>query len=173
MPIYQIQKYKPQIGQGCFIAPTAVVIGRVMMGNNVSTWFQSVIRADVASISIGDNTNIQDLSLLHVSDGIDLKIGKNVTIGHKVTLHSCTIEDNCLIGMDSTILDKAVISSGSVVAAGSVVPPGKVYPPNSLIMGSPAKVQRPLSEEECAIYHNHFESYLIAKNTYVNELKEF
>ena len=171
MPLYKIREFSPTIGQDCFIAPTGDVIGQTYLGDHVSIWFQTVIRGDIAKIIIGENTNVQDLSVLHVTQGIDLVIGKNVTIGHKATLHSCIIEDHCLIGMDVVVLDGAKIGKGSVVGAGSVVPPGKSYPENSLIMGSPAKVIRELTKEECETYHNHYKHYIETKNAYLKDLK--
>lgn len=167
MSFEHLNKYTPSQGEGCFIAPSADVIGHVEMGDNVNVWFQCVLRGDINLIKIGDNTNIQDLSMLHVVENIPLIIGKNVTVGHKVILHACTIEDSCLIGMGAVVLDGAVIKKNSVVAAGSVVPPGKTYPEGSLIMGNPAKVKRELTKEELDQYGNHYKSYIEAKNQFL------
>ncbi len=169
MSLYKFQNYSPQIGSDCFIAPNAIIIGNVIMGDNVGVWFGTVIRGDVEKVTIGANTNIQDLSMLHVAEGYSLTIGKNVTIGHKAIVHACTVGDNTLIGMGSTILDGAKIGKNSVVAAGAVVPPGKTYPDNCLIIGSPAKVKRNLSLEEKEQYGNHFKGYVDLKNIYLNK----
>ncbi len=160
MTIYKFKDFDPNIEQAGFIAKDCSIIGDVTLGKNVNVWFQTVLRGDVAPISIGDNTNVQDLSMLHVAHNGPLVIGKNVTIGHKVTLHACTIGDSCLIGMDSVVLDFAQIGENCVVGAGSVVTPGKVFPPRSLIIGSPAKVVRELTEDEISQYGNHYSVYL-------------
>ncbi len=169
MPLYQYQTFKPQIHSSVFIAPSADVIGNVSVGENSSIWFNCVVRGDIDEIKIGENTNIQDLSILHVVEGLPLVIGSGVTIGHKVTLHACTIEDNCLIGMDAIILDGAVIGKNSLVAAGSVVPPGKKYPEGSFIIGSPAVVKRQLRTEEIKEYGRHYLKYVITAKEFRDE----
>ena len=145
----------PQIGERCYIDPMSAVIGDVIIGNNCSIWPMVSIRGDVHSIRIGDNTNVQDGSVLHVThrhpgapDGFPLQIGSGVTIGHNVTLHGCTIGDNSLVGMGSTVLDGATIECGALLGAGSLVPPGKVITGGYLWVGSPAKQVRPLNEQE-------------------------
>jgi len=146
----------PQIDDTTWIAPGAAIIGDVEIGRDCSIWFGTVIRGDVHHIQIGDRTSIQDLSMLHVthyknpdkSDGSPTIVGNDVTIGHRVMLHGCTIEDACLIGMSATILDDAVIGKESIVGAGALVTKGKVFPPRSLILGSPAKVVRTLTDSE-------------------------
>ena len=143
----------PRLDPTVWLAPSADIIGDVTIGEHSSVWFATVVRGDVHWIRIGAYTNVQDGSVLHVTNGRSpLAIGSRVTIGHKVCLHGCTIEDDCLIGMGAVILDDAVIGSGSVVAAGALVTPGKKFPPNSLIMGSPAKVVRTLTEEEKSVW---------------------
>jgi carbonic anhydrase/acetyltransferase-like protein (isoleucine patch superfamily) len=169
MPLYTYREFKPKIGQGAYIAPSADVIGRVELGDNANVWHQTVVRGDVNKIVIGANTNVQDLSILHVTEKNPLLIGSGVSIAHHVTLHACTIGNHCLIGMGAIVLDGATIGEGSVVAAGSVVPPGKTYPPNSMIMGSPAKVMRELTEQERNQYHNHYKSYLNYKEQYLDQ----
>jgi len=169
MPLYQIQNYKPQIHESSFVAPSADVIGRVWLGEESSIWFNCVVRGDINDIKIGDRSNIQDLSVLHVVSKQSLIIGNEVTVGHKVTLHACTIEDNCLIGMDAVILDGAVIGKNSLVAAGSVVPPGKVYPPGSFIIGSPAIAKRELRPEEIEQYGQHYKTYVATTKEYKNQ----
>ena len=138
--ILKFKEHYPKIDASAWIAPSADVIGKVFIGENSSIWFGCVLRGDVNDIIIGKNTNVQDLSMIHMDTDSKTILGDNVTIGHKVMLHGCTIENNCLIGMSATILDHAVIGEGSIVGANSLVTSGKVFPPKSLIMGSPAKV---------------------------------
>lgn len=171
MTIYSYKGVSPQIGNEVFIAKSCDLIGKVFLGNNSSLWFHVVARGDVNEIHIGENTNIQDLSMLHVIDDRPLIVGKNVSVGHGVTLHACTIGDGCLIGMGATVLDGAVIGKNSLVAAGSVVPPGKIYPEGSFIIGSPAIVKRPLTSEEIDKYSNHYKSYIVTKNDFIKEVK--
>jgi carbonic anhydrase/acetyltransferase-like protein (isoleucine patch superfamily) len=168
MPLYSFKGIRPQLGPGVFIAPSADIIGKVIFDENVNIWYQCVARGDVNYIRVGKNTNVQDLTILHVTKDFALTIGENVSIGHSVTLHGCTIEDGCLIGMGATIMDGAFISANSVVAAGSLVPPGKKYPPGSMIMGNPAIVKRALSSEEITMYGNHYKYYVVYKEEYLN-----
>ncbi len=174
--VMDYQNYSPKIGENSWIAPTASVIGDVTMGKDCSIWFGAVIRGDVHSIIIGDRTNIQDLSMVHTThhkgkerkmdDGNPTIIGNDVTIGHKVMLHGCTIEDGCLIGMSATILDGAVIGKESIVGAGALVTKGKKFPPRSLILGSPAKVVRELSDDEVAELYASAKRYVKFKDSY-------
>ena len=158
----------PKIHESVFIAASADVLGDVTVGQHSSIWFHSVARGDVHWINIGEYTNIQDGSILHVTNGIwPLTIGNRVTVGHKVLLHGCTIGDDCLIGMGAILLDGVEVGSGSVVAAGSLLSPGKKYPPNSLIMGAPARVKREITAEERKFlidqgwrnYHSYSQEY--------------
>jgi carbonic anhydrase/acetyltransferase-like protein (isoleucine patch superfamily) len=167
--IFPYQGDLPKIEKGVFVAPTSVVIGRATLSENSNIWFNTVVRADVNTIEIGENTNVQDLSMLHVTEEGPLKIGKNVSIGHSVILHACEVGDSCLIGMGSKILDGAVIGKNSLVAAGSVVPPNKTYPERSYIIGTPAKVKRELTQEEVDFVSNHYKSYLVYKDQYLND----
>ena len=164
----------PQIDSSAWVAPGASIIGDVKIGQDSSIWFGVVIRGDVHKIRIGKRVSVQDLSMIHVthykkpdkSDGSPTIIKDDVTIGHKVMLHGCTIEEGCLIGMSATILDDAVISKESIVGAGALVTKGKKFPPRSLILGSPAKVVRELSEDEVK------ELYASAKR-YVEFMKNY
>ncbi len=172
-----IMKYKdlePKIDKSAWIAPGASIIGDVEIAEESSVWFGVVIRGDVHKIRIGKRVSIQDLSMIHVthykkpdkSDGSPTIIGDDVTIGHKVMLHGCTIEDACLIGMSATILDDAVIGKESIVGAGALVTKGKKFPPRSLIIGSPAKVVRELSDEEVAELYASANRYVKFMSSY-------
>lgn len=162
------QGMSPCIAKNVFVAPSADIIGEVSVGSGSSIWFGCVVRGDVNSISIGENTNIQDLSMIHVthytrenrSDGFSTIIGDNVTVGHRVMLHGCVVEDACLIGMSATILDGAVIGKESIVGAGSLVTKNKKFPPRSLIMGNPAKFIRELNDDEVASLYKSATNYV-------------
>jgi carbonic anhydrase/acetyltransferase-like protein (isoleucine patch superfamily) len=175
MPLIPFKHYTPTLGKNAWVAPGATVIGRTTIGEESAIWFGCVIRGDVHAITIGDRSNIQDLSMVHVthhkkedaSDGHPTVIGNDVTVGHRVMLHGCTIEDACLIGMSATILDGAVIGKESIVGAGALVTKNKVFPPRSLIMGSPAKVVRELTDEEIAELYASAKRYVIFKNEYI------
>ncbi len=174
--VHDYKEITPKIEKNSWIAPSADVIGDVEIGEECSIWFGAIVRGDVHFIKIGDRTNIQDLSMVHVThykkkreigDGNPTIIGNDVTIGHRVMLHGCTIEDACLIGMSATILDGAVIGKESIVGAGSLVTKNKVFPPRSLIMGSPAKAVRSLSDEEVKELYASAKRYVKFKNDYV------
>lgn len=156
----------PKIHESAFISPNATVIGDVELGENASVWFGTVLRGDIAPIRIGNNSNIQDLSILHETPGMPLIIEDNVTVGHKVTLHSCTIKKKALIGMDSTILDGAVIGENAFIGAGSLITPGTEIPPNSMAFGRPAKVVRQLTDKD-------FEEMKRINETYVNHIPHY
>jgi carbonic anhydrase/acetyltransferase-like protein (isoleucine patch superfamily) len=167
MPLHRYLQWTPTLGQRVYIAPGAQVIGRAILGDHVSIWHNTVVRADVNTITIGENANIQDLTMLHVTEKNALIIGKNTSLGHNVVLHGCTIGESCLIGMGAVVLDGAVIGDNCVVAAGTVVPPGKSFPMGSMIMGNPAKLARELTLEEREVYGNHYKSYLAYKDQYL------
>jgi carbonic anhydrase/acetyltransferase-like protein (isoleucine patch superfamily) len=162
----------PELGNGCYVAPGAQVIGQAKFGNNVSIWHNSIVRADVNFIKIGENTNVQDLCMLHVTELNSLTLGKNTSLGHCVVLHGCKIGDGCLIGMGAIILDGAEIGDNCLVAAGSLVTPGKKFPPGSMIKGRPAVLERALSAEEIERISNHYKSYLGYKDTYLRMEEE-
>lgn len=164
--LLKFKEFYPKINPSAWIAPSADVIGNVEIGENSSIWFGCVLRGDVNEIRIGKNTNVQDLSMIHMDTNSKTILGNNVTIGHKVMLHGCTIEDNCLIGMSATILDNVVIGEGSIVGANSLVTQGKKFPPKSLIMGSPAKVVKELSDEDVEGLIKHAGHYVDYKNEY-------
>ncbi|KAF0093716.1 MAG: carbonic anhydrase [Puniceicoccaceae bacterium 5H] len=145
----RLEKYlsqTPEIDPTAYIADSAELMGCVKIGPHASVWPQCVLRGDINSIELGEGSNIQDGTIVHLADDYGVKIGRNVTIGHAAMIHACTIEDDCLVGMRATILDGAVIGKGSVVGAGALVTKGTIVPPNSLVVGLPARVVRTLDE---------------------------
>jgi carbonic anhydrase/acetyltransferase-like protein (isoleucine patch superfamily) len=132
----------PVVHPTAFIAPGAVVLGDVTLGARASVWYQAVLRGDMAPITVGEDTNLQDATIVHVDEGKPARIGARVGVGHRVILHACTVEDECLIGMGSVLLNDVRVGTGSVIAAGAVVPEGMQIPPGSLVMGVPARVVR-------------------------------
>lgn len=167
----------PVIPDSCFIAPSADIIGDVVLGEESSVWFQVVIRGDVNSVRIGARTNIQDGAILHVTrdkkpmKGAPLVIGDDVTVGHRATLHGCTLQNRILVGMGATILDGAVIGDDSIVAAGALVTKDKIFPPGSLIQGAPAKVVRELTADEVALLKASAENYVGDTRLYNEEFE--
>lgn len=150
MPVYRLGDRSPQLAAGVWIAPNATVIGDVRLAANVSIWWNAVLRGDNDPITVGENTNIQDGSVLHTDEGVPLTLGRDVTVGHMVMLHGCTIGDGALIGIKSVILNGAVIGKHCLIGANTLIPEGKVIPERSLVMGSPGKVVRELSDEQIA-----------------------
>ena len=140
----------PKIDASAYVAKSAVVYGAVTLGPKSSVWPCCVLRGDINTIEVGEGSNIQDGTVVHLADDFGVKIGKFVTVGHAAMIHACTIEDECLIGMKATVLDGAVIGARSIVGAGAVVTKGMVVPPGSLVLGMPAKVVKTLSAEEQA-----------------------
>jgi len=164
----------PTIGQKTYIDPAACVIGDVVMGEDCSVWPMVAIRGDVNYIRIGDRTNIQDGSVLHVThqgplspEGNALVVGNDVTVGHNVVLHACTVEDECLIGMGSVVLDGAIIRKGAMVGAGSVVSPGKELQGGYLYVGTPARQARELKQQEKDFLLYSAQHYLKLKDEYL------
>ena len=159
--LYTLSGRTPELnGQQHFIAPNASVIGSVILENNVSIWFNVVIRGDNEPIRIGENSNVQDGVVMHTDPGAPLTLGKNVTVGHMAMLHGCTIGDGSLIGIHSTILNHAVIGRNCLIGANTLITEGKVIPDNSLVVGSPGKVLRSLREEEIAALHANAARYV-------------
>ncbi|MCX8087026.1 MAG: gamma carbonic anhydrase family protein [Rhodocyclaceae bacterium] len=150
MTIYLLGDKTPQIDASVWIAPTATVIGDVRLAANVSIWWNAVLRGDNDPITIGENSNIQDGSVLHTDAGVPLTVGRDVTVGHLAMLHGCTIGEGSLIGIKSVILNAAVIGKHCLIGAGALIPEGKVIPERSLVIGSPGKVVRELTDEEVA-----------------------
>jgi len=150
MSLFRLGDKQPQLGENAWVAPNATVIGDVHLAANASIWWNATLRGDNDPIHIGANTNIQDCSVLHTDEGLPMHIGANVTVGHLVMLHGCTVGDGSLIGIGSVILNRAVIGKGCIVGANTLIPEGKVFPDRVLIVGSPGKVVRELSDDDVA-----------------------
>ena len=172
MTIYTLGDRRPVIGRDAWIAPNATVIGDVRLGDEASIWWNAVLRADNDSITIGAGSNIQDGSVLHVDDGVPLTLGANVTVGHMVMLHGCSVGEQSLIGIKSVILNRAVIGRHCIIGANSLIPEGKVIPERSLVMGSPGKVVRQLSDEEVARLQRSAQGYVANALRYRTGLKQ-
>lgn len=146
--IKSVRGFTPKFGSNCFFAENATVIGEVTMGNNCTVWFNAVVRGDVHSITIGDNTNVQDGAIIHCTyQKAKTVIGSNVSIAHNAIVHGCTVEDNVLIGMGAIIMDDAVIGTNSVIAAGAIILPRTRVEPGSMYAGNPAKRMKDISDE--------------------------
>lgn len=163
----------PNIGEGVYVDPSAVVVGSVTLGDDVSVWPTAVIRGDVNEVSVGARSNVQDGSVLHVTHdgpyspgGIPLVVGKEVTIGHRVTLHACTVGDRCLIGMNACVMDGAEIEHDVLLAAASLVTPGQHLEAGHLYRGSPARRIRPLEKDELEMLRYSAAHYVRLKNRY-------
>ena len=156
----------PKIGEGVFVAPTAVIIGDVEIGNGASIWYGAVLRGDVGPIRVGADTNIQDNCTVHGDHGVATLIGAQVTIGHNAVVHGCTIEDNCLIGNGALVLNAAIVHGGSMVGAGAVVREGQEVGPGHLVAGVPAKLKRSLTEEEKTILRRATDTYKSLSSRY-------
>lgn len=153
MPLYQLENIKPELpsGNDYWVAPDAVLIGRIRLLKNASIWFGSVLRGDNDWIEIGENSNIQDNSVIHTDFGLPTVVGANVTVGHRVILHSCTIGDNSLIGMGSTILNRVKIGKNCLIGANTLISEGKEIPDGSMVLGSPGRVVKELGEAQIAM----------------------
>jgi len=156
----------PVTEPAAYIAPSADIIGDVTLGEDSSIWFNVTIRGDIASITIGERTNIQDNAVVHVQTGAPTTIGNDVTVGHGAIIHACIIGNHCLIGMGAVVLNHAVLPEYTMVAAGALVPQGKTYPPRSLLMGSPARVVRELTEDEIQHIHKSAGDYIVEARSY-------
>jgi carbonic anhydrase/acetyltransferase-like protein (isoleucine patch superfamily) len=173
MPIYALGDARPDLPlEGEYwIAPTATLIGKVRLAKGANVWFGAILRGDNEWITIGENTNIQDGSILHADEGVPLTIGANVTVGHAVVLHGATIADNCLIGMSATILNRARVGASSIVGAHALLPEGKDYPDKSLIVGVPARIARSLDEQEAALLPLSAQHYVANAARFREQLK--
>lgn len=170
--IYSLGERHVEFRGDHYVAPNAAVIGSVVLGRNASVWFNCVLRGDNDVISIGDNTNVQDASVLHVDEGVPLTLGDNVSIGHKVMLHGCMVGNNSLIGINAVVLNHARIGRNSLVGASSLVTEGKEFPDGSLILGSPARVARALTEAEIAGLSQIADHYVEKSELYRTSLQE-
>lgn len=141
---------EPQIAESAYVAAQATVLGDVQIGEQSSVWPGCVLRGDINSITIGDRSNVQDGTIVHLADDYGVVIGDDVTIGHAAIIHACTIEDECLIGMGATVMDGAVIGKRSIVGAGALVTQGTIVPPGSMVLGCPAKIKKTLPVEQQA-----------------------
>lgn len=171
MPIYSLGSRQPVLGTDVWVAPNATVIGDVILGDGASIWWSAVVRGDNDTIRIGAGSNVQDGSVLHADEGVPLTLGDRVTVGHLVMLHGCTIGEESLIGIKSVILNRAVIGRHCIIGANSLIPEGKVIPDRSLVMGSPGKVVRQLSDEEVARLRLAAQGYVDNARRYRAELK--
>ena len=171
MAIYQLDDDIPRIADTAWVADSAQVIGRVELQEGASVWFGAVLRGDNEWITVGRGSNVQDGSVLHTDMGCPLVIGADVTIGHQVMLHGCTIGDGSLIGIQAVVLNNARIGKNCLVAAGALVTEGKEFPDGSLILGSPARVVRQLSEEQIARMHLAASHYIDNARRYATQLK--
>jgi carbonic anhydrase/acetyltransferase-like protein (isoleucine patch superfamily) len=171
MAVYELDGVAPQLAGGAWVADSAQVIGNVVLGENASIWFGAVARGDNEPITIGRNSNVQDLSALHSDLGSPLTIGDNVTVGHMVMLHGCSIGDGSLVGIGAVILNNARIGRNCIVGAGSVVTEGKEFADNSLIVGSPARVIRTLDDATAARLRDNAQHYIDNSRRYAKGLK--
>ena len=172
MPVYALGDHTPIVHPQSWIAPNAAVIGQVHLEKNVSIWWNCTLRGDTDLLSVGENTNIQDGSVLHTDPGLRLIIGRDVTIGHRVILHGCTVGDGCLIGMGATLLNRSVIGKHCLIGANALIPEGKVIPDRSLVVGAPGRIVRQLTDEELARIARGNQHYVDNWQRYARELKE-
>jgi carbonic anhydrase/acetyltransferase-like protein (isoleucine patch superfamily) len=172
MTLYRLGDRKPLLGRDTWIAPNATIIGDVRLGDNASVWWNSVLRGDNDTITIGANCNIQDNCVLHVDAGAPLTVGANVTVGHLVMLHGCTIGEQSLIGIKSVILNGAIIGRHCIIGANSLIAEGKVIPERSLVIGSPGRVVRQLTDEEVARLLLAAQGYVENARRYRSELTQ-
>lgn len=171
MAIYQLGDHAPDVHPSAYITESSNVIGKVKVEANASIWFDVTIRGDNELITIGENSNVQEGSILHTDPGYLLTVGKNVTVGHQAMLHGCTIGDGSLVGIQAVILNGAKIGKNCLVGAGALVTEGKEFPDNSLIIGSPAKAVRTLSEEDIARMHRNTDNYVKRGQLFKEQLK--
>ena len=164
--IYDFEKNVPDVHPDAWVAPNATLIGKVKLEKNSSIWFNAVLRGDIELISIGENSNIQDGSVLHTDPGYNLNVGKGVTVGHMVMLHGCQISDDTLIGIGSIILNNAKIGKNCIIGANSLITENKIISDNSLVVGSPGRVIRKVTEEEIKAIHENAKHYVDGSKKY-------
>jgi len=172
MPLYAIEALEPQLGQGAWAAPSADLIGDVRLGVRASVWFGAVLRGDNTPLILGEETNFQDGSIGHSDADFPLTVGARVTIGHQAILHGCTVADNCLIGMGARILNGAVIEAECIVGAGALITEGKHFERGSLIVGSPARVVRQVTDAERGLLRESAAHYAEKAAKYARAVQE-
>lgn len=159
MPLHKHKGVEPRIGKEVFIAPSADIIGDVIIGDSASIWYNTVLRGDIERIEVGVGTNIQDGTVVHVDWDVPTRIGDSVTVGHQAVIHACEIGDACLIGMGAVVLSEAKVGEGSIIGAGAVVVEGAGIPPHSLVLGVPGKVVKTLDDEDVEGLYEWAERY--------------
>jgi carbonic anhydrase/acetyltransferase-like protein (isoleucine patch superfamily) len=172
MAIYQLGEHAPEIDASAYVADSANLIGKVTVEANASVWFGVTIRGDNERITIGENSNVQEGTVMHTDMGFPLTLGKNVTVGHQAMLHGCTIGDGALIGIQAVVLNGAKIGKGCLVGAGALVTEGKEFPDHSLIIGSPAKAVRTLTEEDLQRLAGNAANYVARGQLFKAQLKK-
>jgi carbonic anhydrase/acetyltransferase-like protein (isoleucine patch superfamily) len=171
MAIYQLGEHAPDVDSSAYITDSANLVGKVKIEANATIWFGVTIRGDNELITIGENSNVQEGSILHTDPGFPLTIGKNVTVGHQAMLHGCTIGEGSLVGIQAVVLNGAKIGKNCLVGAGALVTEGKEFPDNSLIIGTPAKAVRTLSEEDIARLRGNADNYVKRGQFFKQNLK--
>lgn len=161
----------PYVSETAYVAKQATLLGDVRIGDQASVWPGCVLRGDINSISIGDRSNVQDGTIVHLSDDYGVVVGNDVTIGHAAIIHACTIEDECLIGMGATLMDGVVVGKRSIIGANSLVTQGTVVPPGSLVLGAPAKVVKRLSDEQQAELKGMAAKYVIVSAAHKSRVR--
>jgi carbonic anhydrase/acetyltransferase-like protein (isoleucine patch superfamily) len=171
MALYEFEGHRPVVPDSAFVADSAVLIGKVILGERTSVWPGACIRGDNETIVIGAGTNVQDCAVLHTDIGFPMTIGEEVSIGHQVMLHGCIIGNRCLIGIQSVLMNKVTIGDQSLVGAGTIVPEGKSFPPRSLLLGMPAKIVRTITDEDLEMMRFNADDYIIRRGRYLAKLK--
>ena len=167
-----VERYLDQVpaaGERVLVAPGAALAGDVRLGDDVSIWFGAVLRGDLAPVTVGARSNVQDGSVLHVGDDSPCEVGADVVVGHRAVIHGCRVEDGCLIGIQATLLDDVVVGEGSLVGAGALLTPGTRIPPRSLVLGAPARVKRALGPEDEAFFRALAAKYVRLKENYLRD----
>jgi carbonic anhydrase/acetyltransferase-like protein (isoleucine patch superfamily) len=170
MAVYRLGSKVPRVAASAFVAREATVIGDVFLGEGASVWPGAVIRGDNEPIRIGDGTNVQEGAVLHADPGVPLTVGEHVSIGHQAMLHGCTVGDGSLIGIQAVVMNGAVIGKDCLVGAGAIVTEGKTFPDRSLILGSPARVLRQMTDADIASMHANARDYVKRQEMYKNDL---
>ena len=166
--IYDFEKHTPSLHKESWVASNAIIIGKVVLKKNSNIWFNAVLRGDIEPITIGEDSNVQDGSVIHTDPGCAVTVGKGVTIGHLVMLHGCEIDDDCLIGIGSTILNKTKIGKNSIIGANTLIPENKTIPERSLVLGSPGKVIRQVTDKEIEAIKENANHYIENYKKYKN-----